>query len=129
MKGLVLLAAIGLCCLASPYQRGRKGAEVQILQTKARRSEDKIVLDGRIRAGGEKPLKGLVLAFDFLSDQGEVLTTEKEQISDDTVDPGDELPFHAETLNPPGSIRYRIRAFDGADRELHVGAGGPYIID
>ena len=128
MKGLALfLVSVCLCGVAAPYQRGK--ADIQILDCKARRSEDNVRVDGRIRVLAEHPFKGLVLAFDFLSDEGEVLTTEKDQYSDDTLKNGDELPFHVETTNPPGSIRYRVRAFDGAERELRVRGPGPYIIE
>jgi hypothetical protein len=130
MKGLALLAAaICLCGMAvEPYQKGKAKGDVQILEAKGRRSEDQVVVDGRIRVTSDKPIKGLVLAFDFLSDDGDVLTTEKDQYSEDVLKNGDELPFHVETMNPPGSIRYKIRAFDTVERELRVIADGPYII-
>jgi hypothetical protein len=32
-------------------------------------------------------------------------------------------------MSPRGAVRYRLRAFDGADRELRVGNPGPFTIE
>jgi len=130
MKGLAVLA-VGLCLCASGAepQRAKAKGDIHVSEAKGHRSEDRVSVDGRVLTTSEKPTKGLILAFDFLSDEGEVLTTQKVQISDDTVASGEDLPFHVETNNPPGSIRFRIRAFDTSDKELKVIGGGPYIID
>ena len=50
-------------------------------------------------------------------------------MDDDVLARGEETTFHAVTMNPPGSIRYRLRAFDGADRELRIGNSGPFTIE
>jgi hypothetical protein len=50
-------------------------------------------------------------------------------MEDDVVDRGEESAFHAATMNPPGSVRFRMRAFDGADRELRLGNSGPFTIE
>ena len=127
----VFCLVIAIVAVASPVmaQKQKKPPDIQVIEAKARRGEDKIALDGKVRVTGEKTLKGLVLAFDFLSASGEVLTTQKEEISDEALKPGDEPAFHAETLNPPGAIKFRIRAFDTAERELREADAGPFIIE
>jgi hypothetical protein len=50
-------------------------------------------------------------------------------VEDDELKRGDESSFHAETENPPGSVRFKIRAFDGDGRQLRVGNDGPFVID
>jgi hypothetical protein len=124
MKYLLLLLA--LFAIAASAQ---KKVDVQVLDVKSRRSEDKLALDGKVRIGGDKPVKGLVLEFAFIAASGDVIVTQKTEVSDETLKKGDEETFHAETNNPPGAIKYKIRAYDGGDRELRIGNDGPFIIE
>jgi hypothetical protein len=119
-------AVLCLCSFALAQRR----ADVQVLEAKGRRIEEgKVAVDGRVKVTSEKPLKGLVIVFDFLSTEGETLTSQKTQVEDDVLPRGEEPSFHAVTLNPPGSVRFRLRAFDNADRELRVGNAGPFTIE
>ncbi len=123
MKLLALILC--LCALTMAQRR----PDVQVIEAKARRIEDgKVAVDGRVKVG-DKPLKGLVIVFDFLSSEGETLTSQKITAEEDEVDRGEESSFHAVTMNPPGSVRFRLRAFDSADRQLRVGNAGPFVIE
>jgi hypothetical protein len=126
MKSLwVVLAVLALCSAGL----SQKKTDVQVLESKARRSEDKVRIDARIKVTSEKPLKGLVLVFNFLDADGHALTTEKAGVEDDSLAPGDETGVHAEAFNPPGAIKYKIQAFAGGERELRIGNSGPFIIE
>ncbi len=117
-----------LLCLGAPAI-AQKRADVHVLEVRARRVEEgRIAVDGRVKVG-DKPLRGLVIVFDFLSADGDPLTSQKVDVDDDVLARGEETTFHAVTMNPPGSIRYRLRAFDGADRELRIGNSGPFTIE
>jgi len=123
MKFLALILCV--CALAVAQRR----PDVQVIEAKAHRIEDgKIALDGRVKVG-DKPLKGLVIIFDFLSSEGETLTSQKIAADEDELDRGEESSFHAVTMNPPGAIRIRLRAFDSADRQLRIGNAGPFVIE
>jgi hypothetical protein len=123
MKIVALLLC--LCTLAAAQRR----PDVQVVEAKARRVEEgKITVDGRVKVGG-KPVKGLVIVFDFLSTEGETLTSQKVQVDDDVLDRGEESTFRGATMNPPGAVRFRMRAFDSADRELRLGNSGPFTIE
>ena len=102
---LVLLAVFAF---AAPAQKSKKAPDVEVLEAKVRRAEEKVRVDGKVRITGEKPLKGLVLEFAFLSADGEILASERAEVSDEMLKHDDEPVFHAETLNPPGSINCRI---------------------
>jgi hypothetical protein len=71
----------------------------------------------------------LTLTFDFLTSDGELLSSQKTAVEDDELKRGEESSFHAETDNPPGSVRFKIRAFDSSGRQLGVGNDGPFVID
>jgi hypothetical protein len=102
--------------------------DVEILEAKARRVEEgRLSIDGQVRV--TKAIKKLSLTFDFLTSDGELLSSEKTPVENDAIGRGQESSFHAEAENPPGSVRFKIRAFDGDGRQLRVGNDGPFIID
>jgi len=116
----LLLVAGGLA-LAAKY-------DVEILEAKARRVEEgRLSIDGQVRV--TKAIKKLKLTFDFLTSDGVLLSSEQAPVEDDAIARGQESSFHAEAENPPGSVRFKIRAFDGEGRQLRVGNEGPFIID
>ncbi len=126
-----LLIALGVLCLcASGADKKKKPPDVQILDVKVRRDMDRVTVDARVRAIGEKPLHGLTLAFDFLASGKSVMSTKRAEVDEDTLKPGDEASIHAEAEYPTKSVEYRVRAFQVGDRELMVANPGPYpIID
>lgn len=124
------LAAASLLVLGGAMALAQKGHDVEILEAKARRVEEgRLSVDGRIRVTGRKSVNGLALTFDFLTSDGELLSSEKAAVEEDVINRGEESAFHAEAQNPPGSVRFKIRAFDGSGRQLRVGNDGPFVID
>ena len=121
----VLLAAVifSLCVAA------KKSADLEVVETKARRVDDKITLDGRVRFIGERPSHGLVMVFDFLSPEHAVVTTQKTQVADDVVRAGQEASYQTVLVDPVRAIEYRVRAVDTTDRDLRVANPGPYPIE
>jgi len=123
-----LLASLLLFCGITAL--AQKGHDIEILEAKARRVEEgRLSLDGRIRVTGRKSIEGLNLTFDFLTSDNELLSSQRAGVEDDEIKRGEESGFHAEAQNPPGSVRFKIRAFDGSGRQLRVGNDGPFVID
>lgn len=131
MRGLAfVLCVVSLCAVAADQgQKGKKPADVQVMEANAHRIEDKVSVDGKVKVTGEKPLHGLILAFDFLDHANAIVTTEETQVSEDMLATGETPAFHAETFNPPGSIKFKMRAFDSSDKELRITGAGPFIIE
>jgi hypothetical protein len=109
--------------------RSQKKNDVDVAEMKAHRLESTLAVDGTLKVNSSKPLKGIVLYFDFLSADKEVLATEKALVTEETVKAGQDQPFHVESRFPVGSVRFKVRAFDGSDRELRLGNPGPFIIE
>ena len=126
MRHLFLAAAL---LVAGAAAQKAKKTDIDVLEAKCRRGEDTLALDGKVRVTAEKGLKSLTLLFDFIADSGDVLTSQKTEVSDEAVSKSEEPSFHVQTNNPPGAIKFRIRAFDIADRELRVGNPGPFVIE
>jgi hypothetical protein len=118
-----------LACLALSLW-GQRKPEVELVGLKAHRIEEgKLVVEGRVRVTGGRPIHGITVVFDFLSSDNDPLTTLKTQVDDEVVTPGQESAFHAETPNPPGAIKCKVRVLNGAQKELRAGNTGPYIIE
>ena len=128
MRLLVLLLAAGSLFAFGP-QKQKKPADVQILETKAMRDTGRIKVDGRVKVSGEKPLRGLVIVFDFRSPEKEVVTSQKTVIDEDTMETGQEGAFHNQMVDAPRAVKYTIRAFDMHEKELRVANPGPYIVE
>jgi len=123
-----LLLAVCLLSAASA-QKQKKPPDVQIVETKAVRDSSKITVDGRVKVTGEKPLRGLVIYFDFRSPEKEVVTSQKTVIQDDTMDVGKEGAYHAEMVDAVRAVAYTIRAFDMHEKELRVANPGPFVVE
>jgi hypothetical protein len=123
----LLLAACSL--LAFVPQKQKKAADVQVVETKAARDTGKITVDGKVKATAEKPLRGLVIVFDFRSPEKEVVTSQKTVVYEDAMTPGSEGSFHNEMVDAARAVNYTVRAFDTHEKELRVANPGPYIIE
>jgi hypothetical protein len=129
MKVLTILSLFLALFAASAQQRGKKAADVQILETKAVRDGAKIKVDGKVRVTGEKSLHGLVIVFDFRSPEKEVVTSQKAVIDEDTMETGREGVFRSEMADSARAVRYTVRAFDMHEKELRVANPGPYPVE
>ncbi len=116
-------------CASATGQRKKKPADVEVIETKARRVDDRITLDGRVRFTGERPAHGLVIVFDFLSAEQAIVTTQKTQVADDVVRAGREASYQTVLVDPVRAVSYQVRAVDAADRDLRVANPGPYPIE
>ena len=125
---LPLLLSLALFAAAA-QQKGKKPADVQILETKAVRDGTKIKVDGKVRVTGEKPLHGLVIVFDFRSPEKEVVTSQKAVIDEETMETGREGVFRSEMADSARAVRYTLRAFDMHEKELRVANPGPYPVE
>ncbi|MGA1994945.1 MAG: hypothetical protein ABSH45_04115 [Bryobacteraceae bacterium] len=131
MKIARLMTLMVSIAVAVPGQKTpvRKQPDVEVLELKAKHTQRQLALDGRVRVGAARSIKGLLIAFDFLSDDGVVLATEKTRVDEDVLAPGAESPIHADTDNLPRAVRVRVRAADFRQRELAVGNAGPFTIE
>ena len=129
MRFFLLAAVILSLCISAAGQRKKKPADIEVIETKAWRVEGKIALDGRVRFTGERPVRGLVMVFDFLSAEREVVTSQKTQVADDVVRTGREFSYATVLVDPVRAVSYRVRAFDGVAQDLRVANAGPFPIE
>ena len=115
--------------LAPAQQKTKKPADVRVLETKARREDTRITVDGKVRVTGEKALRGLVIIFDFRSPERAVVTTQNTTIDEGQLDHGYEGSYHVEMADAARAVTFTIRAFDIHDKELRVENTGPFPVE
>ena len=124
-----VVAALVLVCFAVPGLPQKKKSDVEVLETKGKRDEGKIQLDIRVKTSGEKVLRGLIVVFDLMSPEKNVVGSLRATLDDSPVEPGQERDTTAETAEHVRAVQYKIRAFDGSERELRVANDGPFPIE
>jgi hypothetical protein len=127
LLGAVVLALALLTVAVA--QKQKRPPDVQIAETKAVRDQGRITVDGKVKCTAEKPLRGLIVVFDFRSPEKEVVTSQKTTIQEETMETGREGAFHAEMVDAVRAVAYTIRAFDNHEKELRVDNPGPYIVE
>lgn len=124
---VTILALVTAWCLAQP--KPKKAADVRVLETIARREATTITVDGKVRVTGEKPLRGLVIVFDFRSPEREVITAQKTTVEEVTLEKGSEGTYHVEMADSARAVTYTMRAFDNHEKELSIENEGPFPIE
>lgn len=125
---LLSMAAYVPLALAEKKKEG-KPPEVELAECSVKRQADLIVLDGRVRNISEKPIKRLVIFFDFLSSEQKVLTTKRGEIDAEILAPGEDAEFHSQIEPPARATHYQINFEDGAGRNLRGLKVGPFPIE
>jgi len=127
----VIFLTVSFCVSGADVQKRKKDKppDIEVLEARGRRVENNIRIDGRVRNAGDKLIQGLVLQFDFMDSDHNLLTSQKSAIEDESLDSGKEAAFHVELNAPPRSIEFQITAVDETDRELRVIKAGPFVID
>jgi len=125
---LVLLLAVAVSG-ADKRKKQPKPPDLQVMEATAQRTEDRIVLDGRIRNSGEKPVMGLVLLFDFLAPGRSVITTQKSSVEEETLEPGSDAVFRVQLNDPVRAVEFQLSAVDKDGRDLRVANAGPFPIE
>jgi hypothetical protein len=126
--GILILAIVSLISGAETRQKKYKGPELEILEVKAYRVEGRITLDGRVRNCGVRPIRGMVLVFDFMAPGAAVITSQKMPTQEE-LEPGQEHTFRGQLSDPVRAVRVKIGAVDDGGDGLRIAKPGPYAIE
>jgi len=129
VKTLQVILLLSLAIASTAAEKKKKPPDVEVVEASAHRGDVTVTVDGRVRNSGEKPIKKLMLLFDFMAPGRQVVTTQKGAIDEELLAPGQEAAFHVELNAPPRSVEFQINAADGSGRELRVAKGGPFSIE
>jgi hypothetical protein len=131
MRRLVILLALPLVAAAFQTRRPAPKArvpDVAFLEFKARREERVLAVEGIIRNDSSRSLRAVVVFFEFLDADDHPISRKSTQVSEKTFDPGDELPFEAQTSPPARAVSIRLEV---QSRGVQISAAktGPYLIE
>jgi hypothetical protein len=133
--GVPLLILAAVVAQAGPDRKERKkeksykGPELEVVIAKAYRTEDLLNIDAKVKNCGVRPIRGLVVLFDFMAPGKLVITSQKIEAEQEVLDPNDEVTFHAQMSDPVRAVQFQLQAVDDDARDLRVAKPGPYPIE
>ncbi len=124
---LLVLACIGS---AAPQERKeQKQFQIEVVEVKAARVENRIALDGKIKNTGQRDVHRLILVFNMLDSERRVLSSRRGPIEEDVLEPGQEAVFHFDIPNQARAVYLRMEAEYAGGTTLDVAKAGPFPID
>jgi hypothetical protein len=121
-----------LACLApAAFQQRKRQSQnqIEVMQAKAERQERRIMLDGRVKNTGQRVLYRLVLVFDLIDSEQEVITRRKGPIEEDVLEPGEEVSFQFYVPDQARAVQFRMGAESERTVGLEVIKPGPFLIE
>jgi hypothetical protein len=103
MRRFPLLFLLAVLCLTGAEKK-KKQPDLEVLELKVQRIEGKVAVDGRVRNTGEKTWEGVMISFDFLAPGNVPVTTQKTNLDDEVMAPGQESGFRAEMVDPVRAV-------------------------
>lgn len=128
---LPLLIASLLTATDKPRKpRGKQPAMIEVLELSVRRQEGQLNIEGKVRNSGGKPVRQLVLLFNFLAPGKEIIARGRGALEDEVLEPGQEHEFNYHMPDNARAVWLELRAEDTATGdEPKVVRPGPYAID
>ncbi|MEO8658005.1 MAG: FxLYD domain-containing protein [Bryobacteraceae bacterium] len=117
---VTLLMLATLLCFGQEKRKGGRRMDIEVVECAAHRTDSKVAVEGRVKNTSTKTVNGLVLLFDFIGTDGQVVTTKNAPVEEETLAPDGESRFHFETTDPVRAVEIRVQAMDGSGRELRV---------
>ena len=132
---VLLLAGV----MAAPAQKGRaakakdkdkgKTPDIELLEFEVKRDGKAIVLEGRVRNLSAKPMKGVILFFEFLESDNKLISRMTAEVTKTVLEPGDDFAFETQTKDQSRAVSVRVDAEDVDGRYFTVNKPGPFDIE
>ena len=106
-----------------------KAPDLEIIELKVRREEKTISVEGRVRNISAKPMKGIVLFFEFLESDHKMISRMIAEVTKDLVEPGEDASFETQTKDQSRAVALRLDAEDSEGRYFKPDKPGPYQIE
>jgi hypothetical protein len=127
MKWVLLLLAVACLCVQAADNK-KKPADIQVVEINAVRASDQVSLDGRVRVTSLKPVKRLIIQFDYLADGKKIVSSKRMNADEDELQTGDETAFNVQSECPPKAFEFVVKAYRGNGDILTVENPGPFPI-
>jgi hypothetical protein len=124
---LLVLACFGPA--APQTRREQKQFQIEVVEVKAARVENRIALDGKIKNTGQRDVHRLILVFNMLDSEQRVLSSRRGRIEEDVLEPDQEAAFHFDIPNQARAVYFRVEAEYAGGSSLDLVKAGPFPID
>ncbi|MCC6537317.1 MAG: hypothetical protein IT162_07200 [Bryobacterales bacterium] len=138
-RGWLATGAAAILPLAAQAQvgqragRGKKNKDappdLEIAELKIRRDGKLITVDGSVRNISAKPMKGVVLFFEFLEADNKMISRMIAEVTKAVLAPGEDAAFETQTKDQSRAVGVRVDAEDIDGRYFKVDKPGPYEIE
>ncbi len=127
---IALLPALAAPAAEQKRKLVQRPPDLEISEFSVRRTTSGVVeVDGKVRNCGQRRIERLRLAFQFISPDGKVVTTQRGEIEEAVLEPGEDSSFTWQTRNQPRAVYVQISAVNRAGDELLIAKPGPYPIE
>lgn len=129
----LIQAALFLCCAptfslnAAPA--ATKPAEVEVIDISLQRKAGLIEVDTTVKNVSPKAINGLTAVYHFFAVRHVPVTTQRCQIDEQSIAPGEESTIRAKLEEPARAITVEFSAVDSNGHELRVKNAGPFSIE
>jgi hypothetical protein len=126
---LVVLVAGAFAPADAQKKKTPKPPDVEVTEAMAQRQEGRVSIDVRLRNCSPKPIRKLVLLFDFLDPGNKVVSTKKGEIDQEILAPGEDVEFHGQVEDNSRAVAIRARFEDAEERDLRAAKDITVTID
>lgn len=126
---LLLTASVSLFWAFGQSRRKPEPPRFEVVEFKAQREEERILVDGRIRNAGPAAVRFPVLVFEFLASDDKVVSTRRTDLEPEVLAPGEESAFLLQALPPARAVAIRLEMQDRWRRWYPLARSGPYPIE
>ncbi|MFN7923665.1 MAG: FxLYD domain-containing protein [Bryobacteraceae bacterium] len=111
-----------------PKAKADKPPDLVVVTLKVQREAGNFAVEGTVRNNSDKPMKGLVLFFEFMEPGGRTISRMNTTVSEVTLEPGEEGEFLTQTPDQVRAVHVKLDAEDKDGRYFTIDKPGPYAI-
>lgn len=126
---LAFITLASLFCCAAQDQRKQKGARLDVVEFKAVRQGDSVLLDGKFRNVSDNAIRYAVLVLSFVGPDKKVVATRKSDLDTTELQPGEETDISLETPFPARAVAVRLECQTRLERWIELTRNGPFPIE
>ncbi len=124
-----ILPLASLLLFGAPQKRKQAAATLDLSSFQARRSGDRVEIDGKLKNTGQEPVSRGELVFSFLSTDKRVLSTRRADLEPELLKPGEETVILLQTPYPAGAVSILVGVSSKDGRAVNLDHRGPYPIE
>ena len=129
---VLLLAPLSLLAAGKRKKdRDFPGGAIKVVDLAVHRSssDSLLTIDGRIVNSGPEAMRELVLIFEVMGADGQVVSSQRGKVAEDPLGSGQESELHWQMRDQASAVEVRLRAVAHGDQPVRVEEPGPYPIE